>query len=152
MTGEQREEATLQDHHAAFAEIGFLLDIFTTTIDNIMGGATAPVGRIAGRAMANKLPFRLENPSIDEAVGTLAKRMQAGFGFALSGDGDDRHLTFDRCVLRDVCRQRGQQPGGPMCRLFHAYFDGIVNELICRPVKSEISESGEQCLVKIATK
>lgn len=152
MSYERQEEVTLQDHRNAFAEIGFLLDIFTSTIDTIMGGATAPVGRIAGRETAKKLPVVLHNPSLDDAVQLLAKRMAAGFAFSFEGEGKDRELVFNQCVLRKICGQRGQQLGGPMCSLFHAYFDGIVNELICRPVKSSLMGSGSQCRLKISTK
>ena len=135
-------ETVLEDHRKAFGEVAFLMDIFTATIDNIMGGATAPVGRIAGREMAKKLPVHLGDPSFEEAIAVLAARMSAGFQFTLEGE---RELFFDRCVLRDVCTLRGIPAGGALCRLFHSYFDGILNELLCRPVKSEIVACGDQC-------
>ena len=145
-------ETTLEDHTTALNEVSFLMDIFASTIDNIMGGATAPVGRIAGREMAQKLPVNLDNPSIEEALGVLAARMKAGFVFSLEGSGDQAKLVFDRCALREVCALRGLQTGTALCRLFHAYFDGIVNELICRPVKTEnISCDGAQCRMNIRT-
>ena len=145
-------ETILEDHTTALNEVSFLMDIFASTIDNIMGGATAPVGRIAGREMAQKLPVNLGNPSIKEALGVLAARMKAGFVFSLEGAGDQAKLVFDRCALREVCALRGLQTGTALCRLFHAYFDGIVNELICRPVKTEnISCDGAQCRMNIRT-
>ena len=145
-------ETTLDDHTTALNEVSFLMDIFASTIDNIMGGATAPVGRIAGREMARKLPVNLDNPSIEEALGILAARMKAGFVFSLQGTGEEAELVFDRCALREVCSLRGLQTGTALCRLFHSYFDGIVNELICRPVKTEnISCDGPQCRMKIRT-
>ncbi len=143
-------ETTLEDHTTALNEVSFLMDIFASTIDNIMGGATAPVGRIAGREMARKLPVNLDNPSIEEALGILAARMKAGFVFSLQGAGDEKELVFDRCALREVCSLRGLQTGTALCRLFHSYFDGIVNELICRPVKTELGScSSAQCRMKI---
>ena len=45
----------------------------------------------------------------------------------------------------------GQPPGGAACKLFHAYFDGIVNELMRRPVKSDIIDMGAFCTMKTMT-
>ena len=151
MSGETMREITLEDHKDAFNEVAFLMDIFTSTIDNIMGGATAPVGRIAGREMARKLPVYLNNPSLEEAIAVLASRMKSGFEFSLEESGGEKQVVFDRCALRDVCSLRKIDTGGAMCRLFHAYFDGIVNELISRPVKSEIVSAGKQCVTRIRT-
>jgi len=146
---------TIEDHRAAFTEVAFLIDIFTSTIDNIMGGATSSVGRMAGRDTAKKYPLFLNNPSIEEAVAVLAGRMNAGFGISfdpLSIENENTEtnnncaiVVFDRCILRDICQQRGIEMGQAMCRLFHSYFDGVINELINRPVKSEITECGKTC-------
>ena len=142
-------DLTVEDHQKAFTEVAFLIDIFTATIDNIMGGATASVGRMAGRDTAKKYPIFLENPSLAEAMAVVSDRMKAGFAISFETTGDDSIVVFDRCILRDICEQRGIEMGNAMCRLFHAYFDGVLNELINRPVKSEISECGQQCRTRI---
>ncbi|BDV44178.1 hypothetical protein GURASL_31010 [Geotalea uraniireducens] len=151
MSSETAGQVTLEDHRNAATEVAFLLDIFAATVDTIMGGATASVGRIAGREMARKLPVHLPNPTLEEVVAILGSRMKAGYAFRLAGEGAERELLFDHCVLRDICSQRGLTPGTALCRLFHAYLDGIVNELVCRPVKSEIVSCGAQCLLKLRT-
>jgi hypothetical protein len=145
------EQVTLEDHVNAATEVAFLLDIFAATVDNVMGGATASVGRIAGREMARKLPVHLTNPTLDEVVAILNSRMEAGYRFRLEGDGTERTLLFDHCVLREVCAKRGLTMGTALCRLFHAYLDGILNELICRPVKSEVVSCGDQCRLNLRT-
>lgn len=145
------EQVTLDDHINAATEVAFLLDIFAATVDNVMGGATASVGRIAGREMARKLPVHLTNPTLDEVVAILNSRMEAGYRFRLEGDGTERTLLFDHCVLREVCAKRGLTMGTALCRLFHAYLDGILNELICRPVKSEVVSCGDQCRLNLRT-
>ncbi|AAR35794.1 hypothetical protein KIP69_11725 [Geobacter sulfurreducens] len=145
------EQVTLDDHVNAATEVAFLLDIFAATVDNVMGGATASVGRIAGREMARKLPVHLTNPTLDEVVAILNSRMEAGYRFRLEGDGTERTLLFDHCVLREVCAKRGLTMGTALCRLFHAYLDGILNELICRPVKSEVVSCGDQCRLNLRT-
>lgn len=143
-------ETTLEDHTTALNEVSFLMDIFASTIDNIMGGATAPVGRIAGREMARKLPINLDNPTLNEALALLAPRMKSGFDFSLEGEGAGAELVFKHCALREVCSLRGLQTGTALCHLFHSYFDGIINELICRPVKTEIKScAGAQCRMNI---
>ncbi|MBU5611635.1 hypothetical protein [Geomonas azotofigens] len=130
-----------EDYQKAYVEVAFLLDAFASTIDNIMGGNTAPVGRIAGRDTARKLPVELPGATLDEAVALLSRRMGSGFEFELSGG----RLTFGKCILREMCALRKIESGGALCRLFHSYFDGIVNGLICRPVKSRLEEVGETC-------
>ncbi len=151
MSSETVMGLTIEDHQKAFTEVAFLIDIFTSTIDNIMGGATASVGRIAGRDTAKKYPVFLNNPSLAEAMEVIADRMRSGFAVSLEVAGNDSTLVFDRCILRDICGLRGIEKGNAMCRLFHAYFDGVVNELINRPVKSEIAEIGEQCRIRVQT-
>lgn len=149
MTNDNSLQMTPEDHHAAFTEVAFLVESFANTIDNIMGGATAPVGRIAGRSMARKLPLSLENPTLASVLEMLSSRMQAGFQFTTTPDGDAAaSVIFERCALREVCRLRDMKTGSPVCKLFHSYFDGIVNELLHRPVKSEIQETGRICRIR----
>ena len=149
MNSETLMGLTMEDHQKAFTEVAFLIDIFTSTIDNIMGGSTASVGRIAGRDTAKKYPLSLNNPSLKEVMDVLSDRMKSGFALSLESAGDDSIVVFDRCILRDICEVRGIEKGNAMCKLFHAYFDGILNELISRPVKSEIAECGGQCRARI---
>lgn len=134
------------DYHKATVEVAFLLDAFASTIDNIMGGNTAPVGRIAGRDTAGKLPIHLTDPTLPDIVSALKERMQAGFDFSLDGDG----LQFKSCILRDMCAVRKIRTGGALCHLFHSYFDGIINGLLCRPVKSTIVSVGDECHLQVS--
>lgn len=152
MTSDNALQMTPEDHRMAFTEVAFLIGSFANTIDNIMGGATAPVGRIAGREMAGKLPLKLDNPSLEQVLDVLAQRMRAGFDMTVTPSDDGAaELHFGRCALREVCRVRRRQTGGSVCRLFHSYFDGIVNELLHRPVKSELVEVGETCWIRTHT-
>jgi hypothetical protein len=45
---------------------------------------------------------------------------------------------------------RNIETGGALCHLFHSYFDGIVNGLLCRPVKSTIVSVGTECQLQTA--
>lgn len=144
-------EPTQAEHRKAFAEVSFLLEMFTTTIDQIMGGATAPVGRIAGREMAQKLPVYLGKPQLAEVVDVLATRMMGGFAFRLVKSDAGHDLVFDRCICREVCQMRGLPLGGPTCNLFHSYLDGQIDELLARPVKSELVARGESCRARLST-
>lgn len=149
MTDDNSLQMTPEDHQMAFTEVAFLIESFANTIDNIMGGATAPVGRIAGRAMARKLPLSLHEPSLTSVLEILGNRMQAGFQMTATAESDTASvITFDRCALREICTLRSMKTGTAVCKLFHAYFDGIVNELLHRPVKSVIVESGPACTIR----
>ena len=135
-----------EDYQKASVEVAFLLDAFASTIDNIMGGNTAPVGRIAGRDTAKKLPLALVDPTLEDIVVALKEQMSAGFDFALDGE----QMLFKSCIIRDMCAMRKIETGGALCRLFHAYFDGIINGLLCRPVKSTIASVGAECTLQTA--
>lgn len=140
------EELSSEDYRKAYVEVAFLLDAYASTIDNIMGGNTAPVGRIAGRDTAGKLPLHLTDPSFETVLAELVDHLQAGFHIAVTGD----NLRFGRCIIREMCALRNIEPGGALCRLFHAYLDGIVNGLLCRPVKSNIISVGDECQLQTA--
>lgn len=135
-----------EDYQKATTEVAFLLDAFASTIDNIMGGNTAPVGRIAGRDTARKLPVHLTDPTLPDIIAVLKEQMHSGFDFDL--DQDD--MLFKNCIVREMCGLRGIETGGALCHLFHSYFDGIVNGLLSRPVKSTFESVGDQCRLKIA--
>ncbi len=136
-----------EDYQKATIEVAFLLDAFASTIDNIMGGNTAPVGRIAGRDTAKKLPINLTEPTLQDIIKVLSEQMHAGFDFTLSeGNG----MLFKSCIIRDMCAVRKIETGGALCQLFHSYFDGIVNGLLCRPVKSTIISVGDECQLQTA--
>ena len=136
-----------EDYQMAFTEVAFLMDAFAGAIDNIMGGVTAPVGRIAGRDTAKKLPVHLSEPTLEVVAKLLRDRMQAGFDFTL----EKGELSFGKCVVRDVCALRGLETGGALCRLFHAYLDGVMDGLLCRPVKSSIVTTGAGCQIQLET-
>lgn len=135
-----------EDYQKAAIEVAFLLDAFASTIDNIMGGNTAPVGRIAGRDTAKKLPVNLTDPTLEDIIAALREQMQAGFDFTLKAGV----LEFKSCIIREMCGVRNIETGGALCHLFHSYFDGIVNGLLCRPVKSTIVSVGTECQLQTA--
>lgn len=139
-------DLTDEDYQKATVEVAFLLDAFACTIDNIMGGNTAPVGRIAGRETASKLPLHLSAPTLEEIIKLLGEQMHAGFDFTLEGDT----LLFKSCIIRDMCAVRNIETGGALCRLFHSYFDGIIDGLLCRPVKSSLESVGAECRLQTA--
>jgi hypothetical protein len=143
---------TLEDHQKAFTEISFFLDIFASTIHNLMGGATSSVGRIAGRQMAKKLPLHFNDPGLEEVLGAVAKHIQAGFDITYACRNGSADVSFKKCSIREVCKNQNITPGESLCKLFHYYFDGIVNELHCRPVKSTLRSTGEVCQICLETR
>ena len=137
-------ELSPEDYQKASVEVAFLLDAFASTIDNIMGGNTGPVGRIAGRDTASKLPIHLTDPTLQAIVAALREQMHAGFDFSLDGG----EMLFKSCIIRDMCMIRKIETGGALCHLFHSYFDGIINGLLCRPVKSTFVSVGDNCRIQ----
>lgn len=152
MTSRPEPEPTLADHEHALREVAFLVDAFASTIDDVMGGTTGPIGRNAGRDMARKLPIHLEAPTLPETLAVLGERLGAGLTFQVDHvEGGVAQLTVGACFVRELCACSGKAPGGPACRLYHSYLDGIVNELMHRPVKSTFQEVGASCRVRLET-
>ena len=149
MSADSLVELTAADHENAMKEVAFLVDAFASTIDNVMGGATGPVGRNAGRDMAKKLPLHLGDPSLAETLSVLNERMKSGVDLTVvSANANEAETLVGKCFIREICTGSGKESGGAACKLYHAYFDGIVNELMHRPVKSEIAEIGPSCRIR----
>lgn len=145
MSPQLKHDPSIEDHDAAFTEVSFLLEIFASTVTDMMGGATASVGRIAGRQMAKKIPLYLEEPELETVLSELSKKLAKGFSFSFSCTEDGATIEFGRCAIREVCLRRNTEPGSGVCEIFHYYFDGIVNELTGRPTKSTLLEVGSEC-------
>ncbi len=149
MTGNADLQLTLEEHREAFTEVSFLLDAFASTIHGLMGGATAPVGRIAGRHMARKLPVYVPEPTLENVLECVAGQFQSGYEMSPRCLERGAEMEFGRCAIRAVCRERNLPPGGDLCKLFHYYLDGIINDLLQRPVKSELADTGDTCRICI---
>ncbi len=149
MSGRPATELTVEDHQKAFTEVSFLTDIFAATVDDLMGGASTSVGRIAGRHMARKLPIDIVDPTLEQAVGAITHHYRRGFDLAFTCRPGGVDLEVGRCAMREVCGARQLEPGSHVCRLFHHFLDGLVNELCSRPTKSAIVETGDTCRVRM---
>ena len=134
-------------HRLAFTEVSFLLDIFASTIEELMGGATASVGRIAGRELARKLPIDVPATDRKEIIRQVAAHFNNGYDIRTgkTEDGNHEMIQFGDCAIREVCRSRQMPLGGELCHLFHYYFDGVINELVKCPVKSEVTPADSIC-------
>jgi hypothetical protein len=107
------------------------------------------VGRIGGRRMARKLPVHLPEPTLETVLECVAGQFKSGYDLSARCAERGAEVEFGRCAIRDVCRERHLPPGGDLCKLFHYYLDGIVNELLERPVKSEIVATGDLCRTRM---
>jgi hypothetical protein len=152
MNAVRHETPELEDHEKALTEMAFLLDMFATTIHDLMGGATGSITRIAGRSMAQKLPDYLNNPTIEQTMAAISKRLKGGFEISSQCHANCAKLEIGKCAIRRICEARNVPLDGPLCQLFHFYLDGIVNELYYRPVKSRIAQTGSRCSVEMDLK
>jgi len=143
---------TDEDYEMAACEASFILDIFSRTIETVMGGSISSVGRFSGRSMARKIPVFLPDPALPEVLKALGEYMRHGFAFTVEAGEKETGIFFSTCAIREVCRLRRQDPGGPICRLFHSYFDGMINELNFRPAKSRILRAGDTCSIMLEVK
>ena len=141
---------TLEDHQKAKTEISFLLEIFASTIVELMGGATRTVGRMAGRHMAEKLPVYLPNPTLESVLSAVAEHYSAGYDIQYKCDENAADLTFGRCAIRDILKERNLEVGGDLCKVFHYALAGVVNQLLDRGAKGVIVKPGnDTCLTRV---
>ncbi len=140
---------TMEDHQKAKTELSFLLEIFASTITELMGGATATVGRMAGRHMAEKLPVYLPDPTLPVVLDAVVEHLSSGYDIAVSIKEDGADLTFGRCAIRDILVERNLPVGGDLCKVFHFALAGIVNQLLGKGAKGVIVEAGERCLTRV---
>lgn len=143
-------ELTLEDHQKAKTELSFLLEIFADTIVELMGGATATVGRLAGCHMAEKLPVYLPNPTPENVLVAVKEHLSSGYEIALQFDDEGAEVKFGRCAIRDILNERGIAVGGDLCKVFHFTLAGIANQLLGKAAKGTIVAPGnEQCVTRI---
>jgi hypothetical protein len=140
-------ELTSQDYQDALTEVSFLLDILASTVDDLMGGATVSVGRVAGRHQARRLPIYVEAPNVDSVVTALNELEKLGAEFRVATDNEV--LEFGHCAIRAVCNNRKLELGGNLCRLYHYYLDGVINEFLLRPTRSHLLSTGSACRVRL---
>ena len=76
MSARQELTLTMDDHRAVFTGVSFLLEIVAATVSQLMGSATASVGRIACRHFARKVPVTLVAPTLQ----SLMSRFQVAHG------------------------------------------------------------------------
>lgn len=147
MTSADAPTLSDNDYRNAMTEVSFLLDILATTVDDLMGGATVSVGRVAGRHQARKLPIYLQNPSVGEVLSALNEYSQLGTKFTF--DSASNTLDFSHCAIREVCQARQLELGGNLCRLYHFYLDGVINEFLLRPTRSLLVSTGTCCQAQL---
>ena len=143
-------ELTLEDHQKAKTELSFLLEIFADTIVELMGGATATVGRLAGCHMAEKLPVYLPNPTPENVLEAVREHLSSGYDISIRHDDSGAELTFGQCAIRDILKERNIAVGGDLCKVFHFTLAGIANQLLGKAAKGSIVTPGdERCVTRI---
>lgn len=146
-------KTTVEDHDHALIEVGFLLEVLSETITQVVGQSTASLGIAAGKHMAKKMPIYLKDPSVSEAVTALAGKLKEGFEIRAEENDGGADLHIGRCAVRDVCKQRGIELGGQLCTMFHYYLAGMVAELRNRPARAGNAQPGaETCIFRLDSK
>lgn len=147
MTTSEVPKLTPEDYRDALTEVSFILDILAGTVDDLMGGATASVGRVAGRHQARRLPIHAPNPTVASLFEQL--RSLDNLGCELELKADQCTVEIGHCFVRGVCREKAMQLGGNLCRLYHFYLDGIINEFLMRPTRSHLLSTGNCCSMRL---
>jgi hypothetical protein len=142
------QELTLEDHERALTELSFLIDMFTRTARELMGGATATVARAAGRHLGRKMPVYLQEPELTSVLDAIAGYLRNGFELEVSASGpgaESAELAWGRCAIRELCRRHDQELGGELCQMFHHFMAGVIDQLLGMPVRTRILSAGDAC-------
>jgi hypothetical protein len=142
---------TEKDHDDAFTEVSFLLQVLTSTVDDVLGNP-APLGVSAGRAMAAKLPVYLPNPSLDQALDALRGALTGGVDFTVATTDNAAHIEVGRCIVRDLAARQGDLPGAKLCKMYHHYLSGMVSHLLGRQARITDREVGDTCTLSVQTR
>lgn len=145
-------QLTLEDHEKAFTEVSFLLEILVRTAGAVLGKSTPSLGINAGRAMGRKLPIDLSEQTLEAVVAALARQMSAGYQIESRVSGAAAELTFSRCAVREVCKNRQIPLGSDLCKMFHYYVAGMAAQLLGKPVRSGALTAGDAtCTARLDT-
>ena len=146
-------ETTLsaEDHEAALIEVGFLLKMLSSTIEDVIGNP-APLGVSAGRAMAQKIPVRLFEPPLEKVLAVLGQALKGGIEFASTQQEYGATLEVGTCAVRDMCRMQGEEIGSRVCKLFHHYLSGMCSQIYGKQTRIEMMKVGELCTLELKTK
>jgi hypothetical protein len=140
---------TLDDHRRAFTEVSFLLEMLVRTAGDVVGKSTPSLGTNAGRQMARKLPIVLNEPTLAQVQEAVARSLAAGFEIAGQCGEDSTDLRIGRCAVRSVCRDRGLELNGELCRMFHYTLAGIMAQLLGKPIRPGAVTANEVCTVHL---
>lgn len=151
MTTRPQSELTLtiEDHQRAFTEVSFLLEMLVRTAGEVVGRSMPSLGTNAGRQMGRKLPVLVAEPDLEKVLRVAAESLSAGFELSGACAGSGADVRVGRCVVRDVCRERGLQLGGELCKAFHSYLAGMMAQLLGKPVRPSLASPGEECRLRV---
>jgi hypothetical protein len=99
--------------------------------------------------MGRKLPVLLREPDLASALGAVTGSLAAGFEINAKVEGTGAALSVGRCVLRDVCKDRGIPLDGEICKMFHYYLAGMTAQLLGKAVRPSAAQAGETCTFKL---
>ena len=140
---------TLEDHERAFTEVSFLLEMLVRTAGEVVGRSMPSLGTNAGRQTARKLPIAPVQPELEAVIRAVSGSLAAGFGITGTCSGGGADLRIERCVVRDVCEQRGLPLGGELCKAFHHYLAGMVAQLVGKPARPGAVGAGPTCTLRV---
>jgi hypothetical protein len=140
---------TAAEHQQAFTEVSFLLEMLVRTAGVVVGKSTPSLGTNAGRHAARKLPVVLDAPTLETALGAVTGALRSGFEIAATCTPGTAELAFARCVLRDVCRERGLPLDGELCRMFHYHLAGMTAQLLGKAVRPGAVSAGDTCTLRL---
>ena len=91
-------------------------------LKDIMGSGLAPVGLMAGRALATQLPRYRPPRNLEEALDLAQREFSPAWqlDFRLGAD-DTIAVEVGECFVRGVCAQGRMEMGEELCVLFYNY-------------------------------
>ncbi len=149
MTTPALRSPSLEDHQQAFTEVSFLLEMLVRTAGVVVGKSAPSLGTNSGRHAARKLPVLLDRPELPAALGAVTAALASGFELTPACADGRAEVKVGRCVVRDVCADRGLPLDGDLCKTFHQYLAGMSAQLLGRAVRVGAVTAGGACTIQL---
>jgi len=143
------------DYDVAIRDASVRLEAMAAAAAATLGRGQKAAGRKAGQLMAEHLPEMHEAATLEEALGSIQRRLAGAFDFEpqVELSGQVVNLRFSHCSLAPVVQTHGGAVGSAaLCSLFHEYWGGLVGAFNKKRYLVEVQASGDRCLLRLEAK
>lgn len=130
----------------AMRDLAVRLLSVSAVLKDIMGGGLAPVGLMAGRALATQLPRYQPPRTLEEALGLARQEFSPAWDLNFKQEGEGLKIEIGTCFVRELCAGEKMKLGGELCVLFTNYLSGYLGKMAKKQMRiTATNRSDERC-------